>query len=94
MIMQLSSRWIRWFGRLSLGIAIVAALSTLLGIYPQEKSLDGYLFALGLMALVSGALIVAAQLKDKNDPLAEKVVPSSVVAYLLFIVMTIHWLSN
>ena len=92
--MQLSSKSIRWFGKLSLGVAIVAAICALFGFFPKEKSLDGYLFAFGLMALVSGALIVAAQLKDKNDPLAEKVVPSSFVAYLLFVLMTVHWLNS
>ncbi len=92
--MQLSGKWIGRSGYASLACASVAALAAALGYYPQHKALDGYLFALGLMALVSGALVIAARLRSKNDPRAEKVVPSSLVAYLLFIVMTLYWLND
>ncbi len=92
--MQISAIWIRALGYISLAIAGSIFALSLLGHLPLSRSIEGYLFASGLMAMVSGALIVAAKLREKNDPLAEKVVPSSLVAYLLFVVMTLHWLNN
>lgn len=79
------------FGLLSLTLAILAMLAVPLGVYPPQRSLDGYLFLLCMMMLVSAGLIVAARLKASNNPLAEKAVPSTLVAYLLFLLMAARW---
>ncbi len=92
--MQLPVICLRIMGYLSLITALAVFALALFGQLPDTRAIEGYLFACGLMGLVSGALIVAARLKEKDDPLAEKVVPSSLVAYLLFTVMTLHWLNN
>ncbi|MEH6626668.1 MAG: hypothetical protein V7739_09495 [Motiliproteus sp.] len=92
--MQVSAIWIRVLGYISLATATVIFALSLLGQLPLSRPIAGYLFASGLMALVSGALIIAAKLRETNNPLAEKAVPSSLVAYLLFVLMTMHWLNN
>ena len=89
-----SGKLIGWFGKISLAISAIATIAAFIGVKPEGKTLSGYLFLLAMLAVVSGAQIIAARLKAKNDPLAEKVIPSSVVAYLLVILMIVHWLSN
>ncbi len=84
---------IRGFGLLSLLVCAIATVAALaFDLVPLGKDPAGYLSNLALMALVSGALVVAGRLRSRADPLADKVLPASLVAYLLFLLMAIRWL--
>ncbi len=87
------ARILKQFAYLSLTCTLILTLAALAGWYPTHKTLGGYIFALTLMAVVSAAMLVASRLALQHDPRGEKALPSSVVAYLLFIVMTVYWLN-
>ncbi|WP_207063310.1 hypothetical protein [Motiliproteus sp. SC1-56] len=91
---MIAPRLLAGFGWCSLGASVLALLAAPLGLQPAGRGLDAYLFILCLMAAVSGALVIAARLRRHNHPLAEKVVPSSLVAYLLFLLITFRWLTQ
>ncbi len=82
-------RLLSFFATLSLAVAALALLSTPLQLTPQP---EGYLFMVLLLALVSGGIQVSCQLAKKNDPLAERALPASLVAYGLFILIASRWL--
>ncbi|WP_210396104.1 hypothetical protein [Motiliproteus sediminis] len=90
--MTLPASLLRIFGRISLLFATAGLASALLGWYPEHRSWDSYLFIVLMLAAVSAALVLAGRLRERNDPLADRAVPSSLVAYLLFILMALRWL--
>ena len=77
------------FANLSLGVAAIALLITPLHLTPQP---EGYLFMVFLLAVVSGGIRISCQLAHKNDPLAERALPASLVAYGLFLLIASRWL--
>ncbi len=87
------ARILKQFAYVSLACTLVLMLAALLGWHPMHTTLGGSMFALALMAVVSTAILVASRLALQHDPRGEKALPSSVVAYLLFIVMTVYWLN-
>lgn len=88
------NRLLTLLGCISLSLALLALLAIPLGMRPLDRPLDGYLFMLGLMTLVSSAVIIAARLRAQQNPLAVKVIPSSLVSYLLFILIALRWLDT
>lgn len=82
-------RLLTFFANASLSAAAIAFLITPLQLTPQP---EGYLFMTLLLAVVSGGIRVSCHLATKNDPLAERALPASLVAYGLFLLIATRWL--
>lgn len=90
--MRLPTPVLKALGSASLVGACAALIGIPLGIAPAQP-LDSYLLMIAMLAAISYGVLVAARLQARQDPLAEKAVPSTLVAYLLFILIALRWLS-
>ncbi len=92
--MRFSGKWVGAFGKISLAVAFAALVTGFSGKLPEHIEPDSWLFSSLLMAVVSAVMIIAARLQAAGNPLADKMIPSSLVAYLLFILMVARWLTE
>ncbi|HEY5717400.1 MAG TPA: hypothetical protein VIS52_02840 [Motiliproteus sp.] len=90
--MRLPAPVLKAIGSISLLGAVAALLGIPLGIAPAQP-LDSYLLMIAMLVAISCGILVAARLQARQDPLAEKAVPSTLVAYLLFILIALRWLT-
>jgi len=91
--MQIPPLALKLLGSGSLLCAAGALLGIPFGLVPAHRPLDSYLFVIALLGVISGGVLVAARLQQRRDTLAVKAVPSTLAAYLLFILMALRWLA-
>ena len=91
--MKIPATALELLGRSSLVASAAALIGIPMGLYPHHRSLASYLFVVAMLVAISAGVLVAARLQRQQDPLAEKAVPSTLAAYLLFLLMTLRWLA-
>lgn len=82
---------LRFGAWLSLACAAGLLLAMLVGLWPALTSRPGLSFILLLQGATSGALLLATRLYLEQNPLAQKALPSSLVAYGLLILIAWRW---
>ncbi|MEH6649487.1 MAG: hypothetical protein V7707_05590 [Motiliproteus sp.] len=82
---------LRFLGSISLACAAGLLLAMAIGLWPALTDRPGFTFILLLQAATSAAILVATGLKQQQNPLAQKALPSSLVGYGLFILMAVRW---
>lgn len=82
---------LRYWGAISLACATGLLLAMVIGLWPMLTDRPGFSFILLLQAATSTAILVATRLKQQQNPLAQKALPSSLVGYGLFVLIAMRW---
>lgn len=94
----MSNRWLTYiilFGWLNVGLCVALSLVSLgMPVSWQAQAGQGLWFTLLLQLVVSAALIFSAREKRAGKLLGMKTFPATLVAYGLFLLMALRWLTG
>ncbi len=82
---------LRFGGWLSLACSAGLLLAMVIGLWPALTTRPGFAFIVLMQTVTSAAIQLGTQLKLQQNPLAQKALPSSLVAYGLFILIAWRW---
>ena len=80
-----------FFGWINLMAATIGLSATPLLTLPEKIGSDALIFMLGLLGLISAALIFASNQKREGTDIGEKAYPATIAAYVLWTVMAFNW---
>jgi hypothetical protein len=80
-----------FFGWINLIAVTIGLSATPLITLPQRIGSDALIFMLGLLGLISAALIFASNQKSEGTDIGEKAYPATIAAYVLWSVMAFNW---
>lgn len=89
--MQLHHTFLRRVSEVCLLLGLMLAGAAIAGLQPEHRSLASTFFVALMLAAIGWGIGVAARLREANDPLAPKAVPSTLAALLLYALMTWRW---
>jgi len=80
-----------FFGWINLMAATIGLAASPLIKLPEKINSGALIFILGLLGLVSVALIFASHQKTAGTDIGEKAYPATIAAYILWAVMAFNW---
>lgn len=80
-----------FFGWIHLMAVTIGLGATPLINLPENIGADALIFMLGLLGLISAALIFSSNQKAKGTDIGEKAYPASLAAYVLWAAMAFNW---
>jgi hypothetical protein len=80
-----------FFGWINLIAVTIGLSATPLITLPERIGSDSLIFMLGLLGLISAALIFASNQKSEGTDIGEKAYPASIAAYVLWTAMAFNW---